>query len=77
MAIDYLNTSHYVAMRDISEDIKNSNQLIYSGNGSQRDIWVVTPAILDSKETRKLNAELGLRSINRNKENMSRIRKNK
>jgi hypothetical protein len=77
MALKYLNTSHYVAMRDISEDIKNSNQLIYSGNGSQRDIWVVTPAILDSKETRKLNAQLGLRSINRTKENMSRIRKNK
>lgn len=77
MAINYLNNSHYVALRDISEHIKNSDELVYSGNGSQRDIWVVTPAILDTKETRRLNAELGLRSINRNKENMSRVRKNK
>jgi hypothetical protein len=77
MVDDYLNYSHCIALRDIAEDIRNSNQLIFSGNGKTRDIWVVLPSMLQNKEIRRLNAELGLRSINRNKENMSRIRKNK
>ena len=62
----------YIALRDIAEELKK----VY-GNicGGDNDIWIVTPSYINNKETRRLNAELGLRSVNRNSLNMNRHKK--
>ena len=51
-----------IAMKDISDDIKKSKKIVTDDN---HDVWVVTPAILNSKEQRKLNKELGISSLNK------------
>lgn len=61
---------YYIALRDIAEDIKK----VY-GNISGEEVWVVGVNMLFNKETRRLNAKLGLRSINRNASNMGRFKK--
>lgn len=62
-----------VAMRDISEYLRNQNLLIFDEND---DVWVVTPERMNNKETRKLNKELGLHKINMNSKRMNRSKHN-
>lgn len=62
----------YIALRDIAEELKKVYGTICRGDN---DIWIVTPSYINNKETRRLNAELGLRSVNRNSLNMNRQKK--
>ena len=56
------NSSARIAMKDISEYLHNQDIKIVDGNN---DVWVVTPNRMQNKETRKLNAKLGLHKINK------------
>jgi len=51
-----------IAMKDISEYLRNQNIKIFDGND---DVWVVTPGRMQNKETRKLNSQLGLHKVNK------------
>ncbi len=70
------NTAKYIALRDISSELKSSfyrKMTSYSLGGFVNwENWNVTPNYLDTKKTRRLNTELGLRAVNRGKHNMSR-----
>jgi hypothetical protein len=50
------NTAAYIARADIAEYIQNLPEPVYTG----RDVWVVTTRWLFNKESRRLNAELGI-----------------
>lgn len=52
-----------MAFADISDHLKEEAAFSYGEN----DVWVVTPNALDTKETRKLNKELGLHKVNKTK----------
>ena len=56
------NSSARIAMKDISEYLHNQDIKIVDENN---DVWVVTPNRMQNKETRKLNAKLGLHKINK------------
>ena len=52
---------HPIALKDISKYLAEQNIKIIDEHG---DVWVVTPAHMYNKETRKLNAELGVNKVN-------------
>jgi len=54
------NTPFRVACKDISKDIRKDNQI-----NNYKDIWIVTPKMLDNKITRHLNRLLGINKINK------------
>lgn len=54
-------TPHPIALKDISNYLSEQN---LNKKDDQGDIWVVTPNVLYNKETRKLNAELGVSKVN-------------
>jgi LEA14-like dessication related protein len=56
------NSSARIAMKDISEYLHNQDIKIVDEN---QDVWIVTPKRMQNKETRKLNAKLGLHKINK------------
>jgi len=60
-----------IAMKDISEYLHSQNLQIVDENG---DVWVVTPARMANKETRKLNIELGLHKVNKYGNRMARFK---
>lgn len=68
------NSPYRLAMRDISEDIRLQNLTIIDDNF---DVWVVCPSRVFTKESRKLNAELGLHKINKFGHRYVRKRKQK
>jgi len=53
--------AHLIALKDISNYIEENFGKI-GHNGA--DVWVVTPSIMFNKQQRKLNAELGVNTIN-------------
>lgn len=53
-------SSAILALQDISEYLREQNgRLEKSG-----DVWIVTPHRIFNKETRRLNAELGINKVN-------------
>jgi len=54
-------SSMNAALKDISDWLNESGWSSVGGG----DVWVITPAHLNTKEQRWLNAKLGLRGINR------------
>ena len=54
-------STHRVALSDISQYLTEQNVRIIDEYG---DGWVVTPARMYNKHTRKLNAELGVNKVN-------------
>jgi len=60
-----------IAMKDISEYLHSQNLQIVDEHG---DVWVVTPSRMANKETRRLNAELGLHKINKHGNRMARFK---
>lgn len=50
-----------MAFADISDYLKEEASFSYG----EHDVWVVTPNALDTKETRRLNKELGLHKVNK------------
>lgn len=51
---------HPIALKDISKYLIEQNIPIRDKNG---DTWVVTPTRMYNKDSRKLNAELGINKI--------------
>jgi len=56
-----MKTAALMAFKDMYECIKENNIQVTDRHG---DTWVVTPAHLMTKETRRLNAELGINKLN-------------
>ena len=54
-----------IAIKDISEYMKENNIQIMDGN---HDVWVVSASRVYCAEQRKLNKELGISGINKTKE---------
>jgi len=52
-----------VALSDISKYMNENN--INTNIGPCKEVWVLNPSSLDTKENRQLNRELGLHIINR------------
>lgn len=50
-----------MAFADISDYLKEEGAIAYG----EHEVWVVTPNALDTKETRRLNKELGLHKVNK------------
>lgn len=50
-----------IAFKDISEYISEQDVQVKDENG---DVWVVTPHRIYNKETKKMNAELGVNKVN-------------
>jgi len=71
---DQSNNVRVCVMHDISEYIKESNQKII---GENKEVLIVTPNLLFTKENRKLNAELGLHKVNKFGEKMIRPKSKK
>ncbi len=57
-------TSSRVAFKDITAYLKKKFPEMYSRE-PRADYYVITPAALNTKETRRLNAELGLHRVNK------------
>lgn len=57
-----VNTARKTALADISKHIREEYDIIMDGN---RDVWVVTPAHLFTKEVRRLNKKLNIHKINK------------
>jgi hypothetical protein len=57
----YRMHSSLVALQDISDWINEQNIEVMDGYS---DVWVVTPFRMYNREQRRLNAELGISSIN-------------
>ena len=51
----------FIALKDISNYISEQNVKVMDEHG---DVWIVTPNRMFNKQTRKLNAELGINKIN-------------
>jgi hypothetical protein len=70
------NSARITALKDISNEIKSKDLMEMTnytiGDVVFYEIWTVTPTYLDNKETRRLNRELGLWSVNKGKHNMNR-----
>ena len=62
-----------IAFYDISKYLRGIGGKI-TGKGNNVDIWVVNPTILNTKEVRRLNKELGIKNINYTKDNINRKR---
>ena len=58
------NDAYYVAFRDISEYIRNEYKEIINRSDIIWYHWIVTPSFMKNAETRRLNAELGIKNIN-------------
>jgi hypothetical protein len=59
----YEDSARGVALRDISIYLRKIG--IKPGNAKQEDIWYVFPYQFNNKETRRLNAELGIHKVNK------------
>ena len=66
------NTVYRLAFKDISKHLQDENK---GKMCEDFDIWDVTPSEMNNKETRMLNAELGLLSINKFGKKMARFKK--
>lgn len=65
------DVSSKIALHDISEYLQKQNLQITDGHN---DVWVVTPSRMFNKESRRLNAELGLHKINKYGQRMARYK---
>jgi len=55
------NKTYPVALKDMSDYLSEYNVNSICKN---RDVWTVTPSRMYNKETRKLNADLGVSKVN-------------
>ncbi len=58
-----------IALKDMAEDRRKQNIHVMD---KECNVWIITGEQLFTKESRRLNAELGLRSINKFGEKMKR-----
>lgn len=68
----YLNDPQKAALHDISAFQKEQKIKTFDEN---KDRWNIKSNQLNTKEQRKLNAELGIHKLNMTKENMARFKK--
>jgi len=54
-----------IAFVDISEYLKeNYDNIVVNLENNEKEVWVVTPELINSKLSRRLNKELGINKIN-------------
>lgn len=54
-----------IAFEDISKHLKTNTHNPRSFMDENCDVWIVTPKMLNTPETRKLNRELNLHCVNK------------
>lgn len=72
-----MDSPRLVALKDINDYLrikynKSKHETINTINNTDLDIRIVTALYLDTIETRKLNRELNIHSVNMGKHNMNR-----